>query len=84
MAPEAAADEAELLLERGFKAVKLRLGNSTLAQDIAVTRAVLARVPDGLEIFVDYNQALDFPKPSSAGLRSKARAWHAGRADPPL
>ncbi len=45
MAPEAAADEAELLLERGFKAVKLRLGYPTLTQDIAVTRAVRKRVP---------------------------------------
>jgi len=31
MPPEAAADEAEKLLEGGFRAVKLRLGHPTLA-----------------------------------------------------
>src|ERR1700760_1674799 len=62
VAPEAAADEAELLLERGFGAVKLRLGNATLAQDIAVTRAVRARIPDSVQILIDYNQALDHPE----------------------
>lgn len=77
MAPEAAADEAELLLERGFGAVKLRLGNPTLAQDIAVTRAVRARIPDFVEILVDYNQALDLPEALKRGLalESEGVAW---------
>jgi mandelate racemase len=77
MAPEAAADEAELLLERGFKAIKLRLGNATLKQDIAVTRAVRARVPDHVEIFVDYNQALDVPEALKRGLALEGEgvAW---------
>ena len=35
MTPEAAADEAEQLLEGGFRAVKLRLGYATLAEDLA-------------------------------------------------
>src|SRR6266852_2772519 len=34
MAPAAAADEAEKLLEKGFRAVKLRLGNTTLEADL--------------------------------------------------
>jgi len=77
MAPEAAADEAELLLERGFKALKLRLGNPTLKQDIAVTRAVRARVPDAVEIFVDYNQALNLPEALKRGLALEGEgvAW---------
>jgi len=58
MMPEAAADEAELLLEGGFRAVKLRLGYATLAQDLAVTRAVRRRLPDSVAVMVDYNQAL--------------------------
>jgi mandelate racemase len=58
MGPEAAADEAEQLLEGGFRAVKLRLGYATLAQDLAVTRAVRRRVPADIAIMVDYNQAL--------------------------
>ncbi len=77
MAPEAAADEAEALLARGFKAVKLRLGYSTLAEDLAVTRAVRKRIPDQIEIFVDYNQALDAPEALKRGLalESEGVAW---------
>jgi mandelate racemase len=58
MTPEAAADEAELLLEGGFRAVKLRLGYATLAEDLAVTRAVRRRLADSIAVMVDYNQAL--------------------------
>jgi mandelate racemase len=58
MAPDAAADEAEKLLERGFSAVKLRLGYATLEEDLAVTRAVRRRLPDAVALMVDYNQAL--------------------------
>src|SRR4249920_167617 len=58
MSPPAAADEAESLLEGGFEAVKLRLGHSALDEDLAVTRAVRRRLPDKVQIMVDYNQAL--------------------------
>jgi len=58
MAPEAAADEAEALLERGFRGVKLRLGYPTLAEDLAAIRAVRRRLPDTVALMVDYNQAL--------------------------
>jgi mandelate racemase len=58
MAPEAAADEAERLLEGGFTSVKLRLGHPTLEQDLAVARAVRARLPAKVLMPVDYNQAL--------------------------
>ena len=58
MSPEAAADEAEKLLAGGFLSVKLRLGNPNLEQDLAVTRAVRKRLPDVVELPVDYNQAL--------------------------
>ncbi len=59
MAPEAAADEAEALLDRGFTAVKLRLGYSSLTEDLAVARAVRDRLPPAVEILADYNQVLD-------------------------
>jgi mandelate racemase len=77
MTPQAAADEAELLLERGFRAVKLRLGYATLVEDIAVTRAVRKRVPDLVDIFVDYNQALDVPEALKRGraLEGEGIAW---------
>lgn len=80
MAPEAAVEEAEALLQRGFKGIKLRLGYSDLAGDLAVTRAVRARIPDDVEIFVDYNQALDLPERSSAGLPSNMKAWRGWRS----
>src|SRR5262245_35263968 len=58
MSPEAAADEAEKPLAGGFLSVKLRLGHPNLEQDLAVTRAVRKRLPDAIELLVDYNQAL--------------------------
>jgi len=60
MSPEAAADEAEALLEGGFRGVKLRLGRPTLAQDLAVVRAVRKRLPADIHLMVDFNQALSF------------------------
>jgi mandelate racemase len=58
MPPEAAADEAELLVAKGFQGVKLRLGYASLEQDLAVTRAVRRRLPAAVALMVDYNQAL--------------------------
>jgi mandelate racemase len=56
--PEAVADEAEKLLAGGFRAIKLRLGYPTLAQDLAALRAVRKRVGSDVRIMADYNQAL--------------------------
>ena len=67
MAPQAAADEAELLLEGGFRAVKLRLGHATLAEDLAITRAVRRRLADHIAIMVDYNQALSVAEALARG-----------------
>jgi mandelate racemase len=77
MSPEAAADEAELLLEGGFRAVKLRLGHPTLAADLAVTRAVRNRLPDAVQVMVDYNQALSVVDALERGraLQSEGVAW---------
>jgi mandelate racemase len=61
MAPETVADEAEKLLRGGFRAVKLRLGYPTLAEDLARVHAVRRRLPAGVDIMVDYNQALSLP-----------------------
>lgn len=58
MSPEQAADEAEALLEHGFRAVKLRLGRATAAEDLAVVRAVRRQLPDTVALMTDYNQAL--------------------------
>src|SRR5205814_5519835 len=58
MTPPALADEAVRLTERGFKAIKLRLGYPTLAQDLTALKAVRERVGTSIEVMVDYNQAL--------------------------
>jgi mandelate racemase len=52
------AAEASRLLDRGFRAVKLRLGYSTLEADLAAVRAVRATIPADVALMVDYNQAL--------------------------
>ncbi|WP_211852334.1 enolase C-terminal domain-like protein [Plastoroseomonas hellenica] len=56
--PEKAADEAQALLDGGFRAVKLRLGRAAPEDDLAVVRAVRKRLPDTVALMADYNQAL--------------------------
>lgn len=56
--PVALAEEAQQLLEGGFRAVKLRLGYATLDEDLAALRAVRRSIPDDVALMVDYNQAL--------------------------
>jgi len=63
------AKEAEALPSNGFRAVKLRLGYPTLADDLAAVRAVKKSIPAGTALFVDYNQALDV---AEAQLRGRA------------
>ena len=77
MSPEAAADEAQALLEGGMRAVKLRLGYPTLAEDMTVTRAVRSRLPDAVQLMVDYNQALSRIEAIARGraLQSEGVAW---------
>jgi mandelate racemase len=77
MSPEAAADEAEKLMAGGFRSIKLRLGHPTLEDDLAVTRAVRNRLPDTVELPVDYNQALTVAEAIRRGraLESEGIAW---------
>jgi mandelate racemase len=60
-----------------MQAVKLRLGYATLAEDLAVTRAVRARLPKEVTLFVDYNQALSRFDALERGraLQSEGVAW---------
>jgi mandelate racemase len=71
MAPQEVANEAMRLTGRGFKAVKLRLGYATLAEDLAALKAVRERLGPSIEIMVDYNQALS---PAEGVLRARALA----------
>jgi mandelate racemase len=58
MPPDQAADEAEALISGGFRAVKMRLGRSSFAEDLTALRAVRKRLPDAISLMVDFNQAL--------------------------
>ena len=77
MSPEACADEAEQLLEGGFRGVKLRLGYPTLEADLAAIRAVRNRLPGEIVIMTDYNQALSVNEALSRGraLDTEGLAW---------
>lgn len=77
MPADAAADEAEKLLARGFRSVKLRLGHPTLEQDLSVVRALRKRLPDTVGIPVDYNQALTVTEAIRRGhaLESEGISW---------
>lgn len=69
MPPDGLADEAEQLLAGGFRAVKLRLGYPSLAQDLAALRVVKSRLPADIAVMVDYNQALTV---AEARIRGRA------------
>src|SRR4051812_6998591 len=77
MPKDALADEAEKLLERGFRAVKLRLGYPTLAEDLEAVHAVRKRIPEGVAVMVDYNQALTVDEALVRGraLDREGLAW---------
>jgi mandelate racemase len=73
----ALADEAEKLLIGGFRALKLRLGYSTLQSDLAAVRAVRARISYDDAVLVDYNQALNVQEAIRRGraLDGEGIAW---------
>lgn len=53
-----AAAEAIELTEGGFRAIKMRLGRSTLREDVEAVRAVRRALGDGIALMADFNQAL--------------------------
>ena len=74
---EALARETDEMLEGGFRGVKLRLGYPTLDEDLAAVKTVQARLPKGVELMVDYNQALSVDEALRRGraLDDKGLAW---------
>jgi mandelate racemase len=77
MGVEALAKETDELLEGGFRGVKLRLGYATLEEDLAAVKTVKARLPKGVELMVDYNQALTVDEALRRGhaLDGQGLAW---------
>ena len=64
-------DRADLALhyqDSGFKAVKLRLHNEKMADDLAIVDACLKATQGGVEFIVDANQATSLPCPQT-GVR---------------
>jgi mandelate racemase len=53
-----AAEARDLQAEGGFTAMKLRLGNTHLKDDLAAINAVREGVGTGIDLMVDFNQAL--------------------------
>ncbi len=69
MGKEKVAAQAVELLEGGFEAMKIRLGYSTIREDIEVVRAVRKAVGDNITLMSDYNQGLT---PTEALVRCRA------------
>jgi len=51
-------------LDRGFKGIKIKLGDGSLANDVAVAGAVRQMIGPDVALMVDYNQSLDPPEAS--------------------
>ena len=77
MTPDKLADEARSLLAKGTRALKLRLGYATLAEDLNALRAVRKEIPSDVLVMVDYNQALTATEAVRRGLalQSEGIAW---------
>lgn len=56
--PEGLAEVALQLREMGYRAIKCRIHNFTVREDLAIVEAVREAVGDTMEIMVDANQAL--------------------------
>jgi L-alanine-DL-glutamate epimerase-like enolase superfamily enzyme len=54
--PGQRAEDAAALVERGFRAVKVRIARDRVAEGLAVVAAIREAVGDALEIMVDLNQ----------------------------
>ncbi len=73
---EVRAEDALRLLDRGYRAIKLRLKAATIREDIAQVEAVRNAVGDRMEIMVDANQAQE---PGTAGSENDV-VWGFDRA----
>lgn len=76
--PHERSEDCLAYLERGYRAVKLRLSYDTAAEDIAFVAKVREAVGDRMEILVDANQA--GAKPGEARTWTLRRAIDTARA----
>lgn len=63
--------------EKGFKAIKTKIGYATIAEDLAVVRALRRAAGDNVALMVDYNQSLSVVEARSraAALAGEGVAW---------
>ena len=76
--PQAVAEEAhELCEEGGFTALKLRLGRTKFADDLATLKAVRSALGDDVHLMVDFNQGLDLGEALERchGIDDSGLAW---------
>ena len=71
------ANGAEKFAASGFKAVKAKIGYETIADDLAVIRAMRKAVGPNVELMVDYNQSLtvDEARARIHALESEGLTW---------
>lgn len=75
--PHEAADAAAKTAAAGFKAMKVKIGWPTLADDLAVIRAAREQLGDEAALMVDFNQSLAIPEAIRRGrvLDGQGMAW---------
>ncbi|HEY3067955.1 MAG TPA: enolase C-terminal domain-like protein [Methylomirabilota bacterium] len=75
--PAEAADAAAKTVADGFKAMKVKIGWPTLAEDLAVVHAVREQLGAEAALMVDYNQSLEVPEAIRRGrvLDGVGIAW---------
>ncbi len=67
--PENRAEQAAHYMEKGFKALKIRIHSKTIKEDLAYVDAVRNAVGDKMDIMVDANQATDIIPSFEPGLK---------------
>jgi mandelate racemase len=75
--PAEATDAAAKTVAAGFKALKVKIGWPTLAEDLAVVRAARKVLGDDVALMVDFNQSLTQPEAIRRGrvLDGEGVAW---------
>jgi mandelate racemase len=64
-------------VEQGFRAIKIKIGYRTLAEDLHIVRTIRAAIGDSVELMVDFNQSLSVPEAIRRGraLDGEGLAW---------
>lgn len=75
--PAEAADAAAKTAAAGFKAMKVKIGWPTLAEDLAVVRVARKHLGDAAALMVDFNQSLATPEAIRRGrvLDGEGVSW---------